>query len=300
VLISGETGTGKELFARAIHDLSPRASQPFVPLNCGAIPAELAESELFGHERGAFTSAHAASRGVIREAQGGTLFLDEVTSLTLPIQVKLLRFLQEKEVRPLGAGALHRVDVRVIAAADHALEGHVRDGRFRRDLYYRLNTIPICLPPLRERREDIPLLTRFFLARFGGDLDISFSDEALEKLLGYDWPGNVRELEHVVERTVVMSPERTIRGWHVALPGISDEAPPKDFRTAKSRIVLLFEHKYLEELLTAHSGNISRAARAAGKNRRALWELIRKHGISVERFRQETGADHAKPTANGV
>ena len=287
VLISGETGTGKELFARAIHDLSPRASRPFVPLNCGAIPADLAESELFGHERGAFTGAHAASRGVIREAEGGTLFLDEVTSLPLRVQVKLLRFLQEKEVRPVGTASLHRVDVRVVAAADGSLDGDVRDGRFRRDLYYRLNTIPICLPPLRERREDIPLLARFFLSRFGGHLDATFSEDAFEKLLRYDWPGNVRELEHVVERTVVLSLDRNLCGHDIDLPGLSEEAIPKDFRSAKERIVSQFERAYLEDLLTLYRGNISRAARAAGKNRRAFWELIRKHRIAVERYRRE-------------
>jgi two-component system, NtrC family, response regulator GlrR len=294
VLISGETGTGKELFARAIHDLSPRARYPFVPLNCGAIPGELAESELFGHERGAFTGAHAASRGVIREAEGGTLFLDEVTSLSLPMQVKLLRFLQEKEVRPLGNGSLHRVDVRVIAAADQDIDGDVRVGRLRRDLYYRLNTISIWLPPLRERREDIPLLARFFLSRFGGHLGATFSEDAFQKLLRYDWPGNVRELEHVVERTVVLSPDGNMCGRDIALPGVSEETPPKD-RTAKLRIISQFERTYVEELLALYRGNISRAAREAGKNRRAFWELIRKHGISVERYRRDASAQCPRP-----
>jgi two-component system, NtrC family, response regulator GlrR len=287
VLISGETGTGKELFARAIHDLSPRASRPFVPLNCGAIPAELAESELFGHERGAFTGAHARSRGMIREADGGTLFLDEVTSLPASLQVKLLRFLQEKEVRPLGNGSLHRVNVRVIAAADRGIDGEVRDGRFRRDLYYRLNTIPICLPSLRERRADIPLLARYFLRRFGGEA--TFSENAFEKLQRYDWPGNVRELEHVVERSIVLSSSIKMRGLDVTLPQTAEETPPKGFRAAKLRIISQFERSYVEDLLVVYHGNISRAARAAGKNRRAFWELIRKHGITVEKYREETG-----------
>jgi two-component system, NtrC family, response regulator GlrR len=289
VLISGETGTGKELFARAIHDLSSRSRRPFVPVNCGAIPAELAESELFGHERGAFTGACAASRGVIGEAEGGTLFLDEVTSLSLLMQVKLLRFLQEKEVRPLGGASLHRVDVRVIAAADPGIDGEVRDGHFRRDLYYRLNTIPISLPPLRERREDIPLLARYFLRRFSGEA--TFSEEAFEKLQRYDWPGNVRELEHVVERSVVFSASSTMRGPDIVLPQTSEETPPRNFRAAKLRIISQFERSYIEDLLVVYRGNISRAARTAGKNRRAFWELIRKYGITVAKFREGAGEE---------
>ncbi|HEY5752004.1 MAG TPA: sigma-54 dependent transcriptional regulator [Chthoniobacterales bacterium] len=290
VLISGETGTGKELFARAVHDLSPRAGGPFVPINCGAIPVELAESEFFGHERGAFTGAHAASRGMIREAEGGTLFLDEVPSLSPHMQVKLLRFLQEKEVRPVGAASLHRVDVRVIAAAHPGLEHDVREGRFRCDLYYRLNTLPIRLPPLRERREDIPTLTRFFLRKFANHPGANFSDDAMGKLLCYNWPGNVRELEHVVERAVVMSGGHAVSGRDIDLPGHED-AFPTDFRSAKLRTILQFERAYIEGLLSVHRGNISGAARAAGKNRRSFWELIRKHGIEAARYRSRNGDD---------
>ncbi|HEY5895476.1 MAG TPA: sigma-54 dependent transcriptional regulator [Chthoniobacterales bacterium] len=290
VLISGETGTGKELFARAVHDLSPRANRPFVPINCGAIPVDLAESEFFGHERGAFTGAHTASLGMIREAAGGTLFLDEVPSLSLHMQVKLLRFLQEKEVRPVGASSLHRVDVRVIAAAHPGLEHDVREGKFRRDLYYRLNTLPIRLPPLRERREDIPMLTRFFLSKFANHPGASFSDDAMEQLLRYNWPGNVRELEHVVERAVVMSGGRAVFVRDIDLPGLEDTLP-NDFRSAKLRTISEFERAYIEGLLSVHRGNISGAARAAGKNRRSFWELIRKHGIVAERYRPRDGDD---------
>jgi transcriptional regulator with PAS, ATPase and Fis domain len=196
VLISGETGTGKEIFARAIHYLSPRARYPFVPVNCGAIPTDLVENELFGHERGAFTGASITAHGLIREAEGGTLFLDEIDCLPLLAQVKLLRFLQEKEYRLLGSTTIYRADVRVIAAANTELESAVKEGKLRQDLYYRLNVIPLRLPRLQDRREDIPLLARHFLARYAAEFKKAigeFSPEAMQKLLLYEWPGNVRQ-----------------------------------------------------------------------------------------------------------
>lgn len=288
VLIRGETGTGKELFARAIHDLSPRASQAFVPINCGAIPLELAESELFGHERGAFTGAHAAHPGVLRQADGGTLFLDEVPSLPLPLQTKLLRFLQEKEFRPLGSCVTRQADVRVIAATNLDLHRAVTEGKFRQDLYYRLNVLPVTLPPLRERREDIALLAQSFLDRFARQLNKPLTDfcaEALEKLNRHDWPGNVRELEHVIERTVVFSTGCTVRGDDVDLPEVrADPESKPSFREAKAQTIRRFEREYLEGLLTTHQGNITLAARSAGKHRRAFWELMRKHRIEGKRF----------------
>ena len=291
VLLYGETGTGKELVARAIHYLSPRAKKPFIAVNCGAIPTELVENELFGHERSAYTGAVTPQIGVVQEAEGGTLLLDEVDSLPLLAQVKLLRFLQEKEFRPLGSSRTRRADVRVLAAANSDLESAAREGRMRQDLYYRLSVIPLHLPPLRERREDIPLLARHFLRKHAGERrPPALSPQTLDVLLGYEWPGNVRELEHVLERAVVLAPdEEVLDERHIALPRPPGPAaaPPaaESFRDAKARVVAEFEESYLRKLLCVHDGNISGAARAAGKNRRAFWELIRKHGIDPRRFR---------------
>jgi two-component system, NtrC family, response regulator GlrR len=288
VLIQGETGTGKELFARAIHDAGTRAKNPFVPLNCAAVPVELAESELFGHERGAFTGAYSAQPGVMRQASGGTLFLDEVPSLPLLVQAKLLRFLQEKEYRPLGSRNVRRADVRVIAATNVDLASSVWRGTFRRDLYYRLNVLPVSLVPLRERRDDIPLLSGAFVERVSkrlGRPSCHLSACALEKLTRHDWPGNVRELEHVIERTLVFSPRRTLTAADILLPGVADTTAPRSFREAKAQTISLFEKSYIESLLATHEGNISRAAQVAGKNRRAFWELIRKHSIVANDFR---------------
>src|SRR5215217_4935956 len=198
VLIEGETGTGKEVYARAIHYRSARASKPFVPVNCGAIPVELVENELFGHERGAFTSASALQAGLIEEASGGTLFLDEVDSLPPLAQVKLLRFLQEKEYKPLGSVKLRKADVRIVAASNLDLEKATQNRKMRQDLFYRLNVISLTLPPLRERREDIPLLSRYFVARYAADFNkelTGIAPDALHVLMTYSWPGNVRQLQ---------------------------------------------------------------------------------------------------------
>ena len=288
VLISGETGTGKEVIARAIHYLSPRSRKPFLAVNCGAIPIELVENELFGHERSAFTGALSRQDGVVQEAEGGTLLLDEVDSLPLLAQVKLLRFLQEKEYRPLGSSRTRKADVRVLAAANGDLESAVREGRMRQDLYYRLNVLPLRLPPLRERREDIPRLALHFLDRFrGGRAAPGFSPQALQALLGHDWPGNVRELEHVIERAAVLAQEEgLIRERHILLPRPAGCDAAESFQQAKARVVARFEADYIRDLLLAHQGNISHAARAADKNRRAFWELIRKHRIDVRSFRR--------------
>jgi DNA-binding NtrC family response regulator len=288
VLISGETGTGKELCARAIHYLSPRASHPFIPVNCGAIPTELVENELFGHERGAFTGASTSQFGVIHEADGGTLFLDEIDCLPLLAQVKLLRFLQEKEYRPLGCTKMCKVDVRVITATNIDFEEAVRVGRLRQDLYYRLNVIPLVLPPLRERREDIPLLARHFLAKYAAEFDkpmTDFSLDAMQKLVLYDWPGNVRELEHVVERAVVLSEQAVIRGAGIVLPRLEATACQESFQKAKAKVVAQFERTYIQGLLLAYQGNITKAAQAAQKNRRAFWQLMRKHQIDAHSFK---------------
>ena len=288
VLISGETGTGKELCARAIHYLSPRMGKPFIPVDCGAIPTELMENELFGHVRGAFTGASLSQGGLIQEAEGGTLFLDDIDCLPFSAQVKLLRLLQEKEYRRLGSPKVRQADVRIIAATNRDLDEEVRGEKFRQDLYYRLNIIPLVLPPLRERREDIPLLACHFLSKYGPEFNkqvAGFASEAMEMLMLYEWPGNVRELEHVIQRAVVLSGQAIIPGADIDLPGRRVTKSSKSFKEEKAEAIAQFERSYIQGLLVAHQGNISRAARAAKKNRRAFWQLIRKHRINVPSFK---------------
>jgi len=289
VLISGETGSGKELFARAIHYCSPRAQRPFVPINCGAIPSELVENELFGHERGAYTSAQVSRLGLIHEADGGTLFLDEVDCLPLLAQVKLLRFLQDREYRPLGSTKSQKADVRVVAATNMDLEEVLNSGRLRRDIYYRLNVIPIALPPLRNRCEDIPLLARYFLNKYAAEFGKrarNFSPEVMTRLLAYDWPGNVRELEHVIQRSTLLSEHPLIQDSDLILShGEQSGVGQETFREAKMKVIKEFEKTFIQRLLLANQGNVSKAARAANKNRRAFWQLICKHQIDVQRFR---------------
>jgi two-component system, NtrC family, response regulator GlrR len=288
VLISGETGTGKEMVGRAIHYLSPRAGQRFVPVNCGAIPVELLENELFGHERGAFTGASGPRDGLIQEAEKGTLFLDEVDCLPLLAQVKLLRFLQEKEYRPLGSTKALKGDVRIIAASNANLEQAVAAGTLRRDLYYRLNVVPINLPPLRDRSADILVLANHFLAHYAERLNSparEFSPEAERKLMFYSWPGNVRELEHVVERVVVLSTQKTIQESHIVFPGDNDRLGALSFQEMKAKVISQFETNYIQSLLIAYKGNISKAAEAAQKERRTFWQLVRKHKIDAQKFK---------------
>ena len=284
VLILGETGTGKELCARAIHHFSPRAPKPFLPVNCGAIPADLVENELFGHAAGAYTGAGTAAVGLLQESDGGSLFLDEIDSLPASSQVKLLRFLQEKEFRPVGSVKTVQADVRVLAAANSDLASLVRAGRFRADLYYRLNVVSLQLPPLRRRPEDIPELAQHFLTHFAAVHHkpvAGFTPAALEHLVRHDWPGNVRELQNVIERAVIFSTDGPLRANDLGLAPTEPATEDGSFQARKARAVQHFERSCIRELLAAHGGNISAAARAAGKNRRAFWELIRKHGIAV-------------------
>ena len=287
VLISGETGTGKELCARAIHNLSTRSGKPFIPVNCGAIPVELAENELFGHERGAYTNAATAQHGLIQEADGGTLFLDELDSLPLLAQVKLLRFLQEREYRPLGSSKTRHADVRVVAATNVDFEKAIKSGQLRQDLYFRLNIIPITLPPLRRRIEDIRLLSDYFRMKYAVNFNkpvTSISPNAMQKLVMYDWPGNVRELEHVIQRAVALCELSTIRGEDIQVSQFSASPVIESFKRAKENVVNQFERNYLQSLLLAYQGNISKAANAAQKNRRAFWELLRRHGLDAKQF----------------
>jgi two-component system response regulator GlrR len=302
VLIAGETGTGKELVANAIHAESPRFAHPFIPVNCGALPEDLVENELFGHARGAYTGAAVSGKGLLAEAEGGTLFLDELNSLSLSAQAKLLRFLQNREYRMLGSTKLVRANVRILAATNVDLRQLVQQGRFRGDLFHRLHVLSIELPPLRNRLEDIPLLAQHFAAGFGrayGKEGARFDAEALARLEKHDWPGNVRELQSVVERAVLLATEVTLGaedvdlgedGWAPAAASVSNEgegitvsrastALLEHFREAKDRAIRQFERAYLTHVLTAAEGNVSRAARLAGMQRRDFQRLLRKHEI---------------------
>lgn len=282
VFITGETGTGKEMCARAIHQLSPRSDQPFIPVNCGAIPSELVENEMFGHEAGAFTGASSTVRGLFHDAEGGSLFLDEIDSLPLQTQVKLLRFLQDQEYRPLGARKAYQADIRIIAASNSDMDEAVRAGRFRADLLYRLNVLPLKLPALRERREDIPMLAGHFVEKYARELSVprkEISKVALEMLLSHRWPGNVRELENTIERAMVLSDRPLITGHDICLPVSSVPEGGLSFKAQKARYIAEFETAFVQRLLAINGGNISKAARAAKKNRRSFWQLMRKHDI---------------------
>jgi transcriptional regulator with PAS, ATPase and Fis domain len=282
VLICGESGTGKEIFARAIHYLSSRAARPFVPVNCGALPENLVESEIFGHKRGAFTGAASDQRGLIREAEGGTLFLDEIDCLTSQGQVKLLRFLQDGEYRSVGSHRILRANIRVIAATNADLNQIVDSGKFRDDLFYRLNVLSLTLPPLRERPGDILLLARDFLEKRAAITETrpkNLSVAALNRLLSHSWLGNVRELQNVLMRGIALSDCDQIDLSDLNLPDGGPAAEDPSFRAMKSRVVWRFEHDFLATALRAHHGNITRAASAVKKNRRAFWQLLRKHDL---------------------
>jgi two-component system response regulator AtoC len=288
VLLEGESGTGKELVARALHALSPRASLPFVAVNCGAFPAELVESELFGHVKGAFTDASRAKKGLAAEADGGTLFLDEIGELPLALQPKLLRFLQEGEIRPVGDTRSRKVDVRVVAATARDLTREVAGGTFREDLYWRLAVVPVRLPPLRERREDIPALAAHFLARYARlrpELERPrFSDEALALLAAHRWPGNVRELEHAVERAVVLADGPVIREDEFP-DAVRDGARARgsvkvgDGSLSIRRATRALEADLIRAALERTGGNRTRAAELLELSYRALLYKIKEYGL---------------------
>ncbi|HEU4428805.1 MAG TPA: sigma-54 dependent transcriptional regulator [Myxococcota bacterium] len=287
VLLTGESGTGKEVLARAIHAQSARRAQAFVAVNCGAIPEALLESELFGHAKGAFTGADRARRGLFTEADGGTLFLDEIGELPLPLQVKLLRVLQEEEVRPVGESKPRTVDVRVLAATARDLSREVAEGRFREDLLYRLDVVRVTVPPLRERREDVPLLVDHFLAQLRASLGKpvrGVADDALTKLVAYSWPGNVRELENVIERAMILAD-----GDRITLRELPDNvtgrgtapAPPApasgDLSLGAAR--RRFEAEWIRDALAAAQGNRTHAARLLGISHRALLYKLKEYGL---------------------
>ena len=288
VLILGETGTGKEIFAQALHYTSPRAAHPWIAVNCGAIPNDLIEDELFGHVRGAYTTAHASRHGLVKEAEGGSLFLDDVDCLPLAAQTKLLRFLQEREFRAVGSNTVQRADVRVIAATNRDLAHSISRGEFRQDLYFRLNVLPLALPALRERREDIPALAQHFVRYFARDFRRpiqGMTAAALKRMFTYDWPGNVRELQHVIERAVLLAKGPLLDSTDIDCGRRDHDFTTTSFRSMKARVIENFERSYIEQLLGASGGNVSQAARAAGKNRRAFFELMRKYHIASENFR---------------
>jgi len=286
VLIRGASGVGKELLARAIHKASGRAKRPFVAINCGAIPEQLLESELFGHVKGAFTGASTAHEGLFQSADGGTLFLDEIGDMPLPLQVKLLRVLQERAVRPVGAVRAKPVDVRIISATHRDLEAAMLSGHFREDLYYRLNVVRLSLPGLAERREDIPLLARHFihvLAQKYGKSIHGFASDALEMLMSAQWPGNVRQLFNVVEQVCALTTTPIVPAALVqrALRLPSDEI--LTYAEAKLR----FERDYLVHLLKLTSGNVTDAARLADRNRTEFYRLLQRHSLTPAMFRHE-------------
>jgi DNA-binding NtrC family response regulator len=282
ILIEGESGTGKELIARAIHSNSSRASGPFIPVNCAAIPETLLESELFGYVRGAFTDARKDRPGLFREANGGMLFLDEISEMPLTLQTKLLRVLEDKEVRPLGANQSEKVDTRVLSATNRNLDELVRDGKFRQDLYYRLNVIRIELPALRYRSDDIPLLVQHFIEKFaaGARRDVDgIQSEALAALKSYDWPGNIRELEHTIERAVLLGKESQV--------GVED-LPANLVARGESSIVLAqasdrqftlrdLEREYIGKVLQSTKGNKTEAARILGVDRTTLYRKLEEY-----------------------
>ncbi|MFL5356796.1 sigma-54-dependent transcriptional regulator [Archangium sp.] len=298
VLITGESGTGKELVARALHARSPRAAMPFVAVNCGAIPAGLIESELFGHARGAFTDARTARRGLFSEADGGTLFLDEVGELPPPAQVKLLRVLQEGEIRPVGENRAEKVDVRVLAATLRDLGRLVERGEFREDLYYRLNVVNVRVPPLRERPGDVLLLARAFLSRFNRELNreppvLGFSPEAEALLSSYAWPGNVRELENAMERAVLLAEGEQIlpqnlpeRLWSspppATAPAPAPTGPSPEANLSLKQAIRDLEESYIRAALRRTRGNRTRAAEVLEISHRALLYKIKEYGIDAD------------------
>jgi two-component system response regulator GlrR len=284
VLIRGESGTGKEMLAKAIHRASVRAEKPFVAVNCGAIPDTLLESELFGHSKGAFTGALKDYPGLFRSAQGGTLFLDEIGDMPLALQVKLLRVLQERRMRPVGSVESIDIDVRIISATHRRLEEEISAGRFREDLYYRLNVVALELPSLSERREDIPLLAQHFLQELvekTGRKVTGFAPEAMETLLAAAWPGNVRQLYNVVEQAVALSTAPVISSTQLTDAIHENVENMPSFSEARRN----FEQQYLVRLMQITRGNVSHAARIAGRNRTEFYKLLRRHHIFPALFK---------------
>jgi two-component system response regulator HydG len=302
ILIRGESGTGKELVARALHDRGPRRNRRFVPLNCGAIPESLIDSELFGHTKGSFTGATTDRPGVFVEADGGTLFLDEIGDMPIGVQARLLRVLQEGEVRPIGSSSMRQVDVRVIAATHVDLAAAVEAGRFRQDLFYRLNVVTFEVPPLRDRLDDVPMLAAHFLRKHAGASPPNLAPDALEAILSYAWPGNVRELENAIMHAVALrhgdiiglaelpaqigtpKPKHVSRSGPLALPVFNNDELPQ-ITEAKRQASAQFERAYLYEVMTRAKGSVSEAARLAGLDRTNFRRLLQRHAIDPTSFK---------------
>jgi two-component system response regulator GlrR len=286
VYIHGESGTGKELIAKAIHLASDRKNKPFVAINCAALPETLLESQLFGHEKGAFTGAVRSTKGLFTQAQEGTIFLDEIGDMTLPIQAKLLRVLQERQFYPLGSEKPVEVDVRVIVATQKDLAEQVKQGLFREDLFYRIHVIPVHLPPLRERKEDIPPLVEHFLKKFNRQMKKEIKGlepMVLQRLMLHEWPGNVRELENTIEYAVAMSQQDFVTEDFILQTKTAGSPDPlKPLKEARDG----FEKDYLTSLLKVCQGNVSQAAKLAGKYRADFYDLLKKHGLNVADFKK--------------
>jgi len=283
ILLLGETGTGKELFARVIHHNSSRCDMPFVPINCSAIPENLLETELFGHVRGAFTGAVATKKGILEEAEGGTVFLDEIGDMSLALQAKLLRVIEDQVIRPVGSTKGTKVDIRFIAATNKDLRVAVKQGQFREDLYYRINVISLLIPPLRERKEDIPPLIGYYLGRYAQEMGKPVKEmapEALELMTNYEWAGNVRELQNVIERAILISDGGVIDGRHLPV-GMKAELPFPDEVFAKKLSIEDYTKAFISKYQSAY--NEQQLAELLGITRKSLWEKRKKWGIQKER-----------------
>lgn len=289
VLITGESGTGKDLAARAIHAMSDRTDRAFIAVNCPNLPESILESELFGHSKGAFTDATSDKRGLFLEAQDGTIYLDEIGDISLTLQTKLLRVLQEKEIRPVGQTRNVKLDVRIIASTNQNLAAKIRDGSFREDLFYRLNVMSLHMPPLRERSEDIPLLVNHFLDKYATEFKKpvkTVSQRLMQSFLSHSWRGNVRELENIVSRAVILSPREVIEpqdiDWDLGPSAdclVSDDIKELPYKQAKAAVLERFHREFLADLLARNEWNITRAARACGLERQALQQVMRRYGI---------------------
>ncbi len=297
VLIRGPSGTGKELAAKALHSLSSRANRPLITINCPAVPEHILESELFGYKKGAFTGAVADKEGLFLAANHSTILLDEIGDIPISIQTKLLRVLQEKEIRPLGSTTVKKIDVRVIASTNQDLEKKIKEGQFREDLFFRLNVVTITMPSLEEMREDIPLLAHHFLRKYAmeyGKNDLSFSREAMEYLLNRNWQGNVRELKHAVQRAVLFTKGREIDPCDFEEER-ADSVPCENFHfrslldqpynEAKSRLLEMFTRRYITMALENHGGNVSKAAKFSGLERQSFQRLMRRYNIRSQEFK---------------
>ncbi|MBW1980780.1 MAG: sigma-54-dependent Fis family transcriptional regulator [Deltaproteobacteria bacterium] len=295
VLLTGESGTGKDLAARAIHRLSHRSSKPYVAVNCPTLPENILESELFGYRKGAFTDASADKTGLFEDAQGGTIYLDEIGDIAPTIQTKLLRVLQEKEIKPLGQNKSITVDVRVIASTNRNLREKIQQKQFREDLFFRLNVLTLEMPPLRERKEDIPLLAEHFLQRYCAEFNKpgkSLSPEFIELLLRRPWEGNVRELENIIKRAILLSADELIQpediNWTSLRPQeclVGMEIHDLPYKEAKKELLQRFHIEYLSRLLSRHKGNVTRSAKEIGMERQALQQIMRRYGVKSQDFR---------------